>query len=76
MLPPSAARALAQRWTYSVALLPLAYCSAYVTLNEGPIRASTALLIWVFGNLLTAWLQDKADAWALKQLPAPANADG
>ncbi|MFG6430930.1 hypothetical protein [Roseateles sp. LYH14W] len=65
------ALALAQRWTYTVALLPLACAAAYVTLNDGPIRASTVFLIWVFGNLLTAWLQDKAEAWALRQLPAP-----
>jgi hypothetical protein len=67
------ALALAQRWTYGVALLPLACASAYVTLNDGPIRASTVFLIWVFGNLLTAWLQDKADAWALAQLPVQAD---
>ncbi|MDR7332643.1 hypothetical protein [Roseateles asaccharophilus] len=66
------ALALAQRWTYSVALLPMACAAAYIALNDGPARASTVFLIWVFGNLGTAWLQDKADAWALKQLPAPA----
>jgi hypothetical protein len=64
--------ALAQRWTYSVALLPLACCGAYIALNDGPARGSTLFLIWVFGNLVTAWLQGRAEAWALKQLPAPA----
>jgi hypothetical protein len=64
--------ALAQRWTYSVALLPLACAAAYIALNDGPVRGSTVFLIWVFGNLGTAWLQDKADTWALKQLPTPA----
>lgn len=65
------ALALSDRWTYAVALLPLAVCAAYVALADGPLRASTVFLIWVFGNLGTAWLQDKAEAWALKQLPAP-----
>jgi len=69
------ALALAQRWTYAVALLPLACAGAYVTLSDGPVRASTVFLIWVLGNLLTAWLQDKADAWALKQLPPLAEAE-
>lgn len=64
--------ALAQRWSYSVALLPLACATAYIVLKDGPVRASTVFLIWVLGNVATAWLQDKADTWALKQLPAPA----
>jgi hypothetical protein len=64
--------ALAQRWSYSVALLPLAAVAAYIALKDGPVRASTVFLIWVLGNVATAWLQNKADTWALKQLPAPA----
>ncbi|HEY0955458.1 MAG TPA: hypothetical protein VGE36_11915 [Roseateles sp.] len=64
--------ALAQRWSYSVALAPQACAGAYLVLTDAPVRASTVFLIWVFGNLGAAWLQGKADAWALKQLPAPA----
>ncbi|MFG6416001.1 hypothetical protein ACG02S_19065 [Roseateles sp. DC23W] len=64
--------ALSDRWTYGVALLPLVVGTAYMTLNDGPVRASTVFLIWVIGNLAVGWLQDKAEAWALKQLPAPA----
>lgn len=66
--------ALAQRWTYTVALLPLAVAAGYVTMNNDEPRASTLFLIWVFGNLAVAWLQDKAEGWALRQLPAPAEA--
>lgn len=64
--------ALGRRWTYSVALLPLAAASAYVLLAQDELRASWVFLIWVLGNLVVAWLQDRADAWGLKQLPAPA----
>lgn len=66
------ALALGQRWSYTVAMLPMACAAAYGVLSEGPARPGTLFLIWVFGNLVTAWLQDKADRWALKQLPTPA----
>lgn len=66
--------ALASRWTYVVALLPLAGCSAYLALGDGPPRVATVFLIWVLGNIATGRLLDKAQGWALKQLPAPAEA--
>lgn len=61
--------AVAQRWTYSVALVPLACCSAYLMLVDGPVRPLTVFLIWVVSILPTAWLQGKAEAWGLRQLP-------
>jgi hypothetical protein len=60
--------ALSQRWTFMVALTPLAVCSAYVALADGPVRPGTLFLTWVFAILGTAWLQGKADDWALGQL--------
>lgn len=60
--------ALSQRWTFMVALTPLAVCSAYVALADGPVRTGTLFLTWVFAILGTAWLQGKADDWALGQL--------
>lgn len=62
--------ALSQRWTFMVALTPLAVCSAYVALADDPVRPGTLFLTWVFAILGTAWLQGKADDWALRQLPA------
>ena len=62
--------ALADRWTYAMALLPLAVCTAWAVLNDGQVSPLRIFVVWVLSILATGWLQTKADAWGLRQLPA------
>ncbi|HEY8879704.1 MAG TPA: J domain-containing protein [Roseateles sp.] len=61
--------ALAQRWGYSVALLPLATCTAWAVLNDGHVRPFSVFVVWVLGILATAGLQARADTLGLRLLP-------
>ncbi|MBW8760675.1 MAG: hypothetical protein JF586_24105 [Burkholderiales bacterium] len=60
--------ALADRWTYSVALLPLSVAIAWAVLTNGQVSALRLFLVWMLSILATGWLQTKADAWGLHQL--------
>jgi hypothetical protein len=62
--------ALGDRWTYAMAVTPLAACTAWAVLNDGKVSPLRIFVIWVLGILLVAWLQRRADAWGLRQLPA------
>jgi hypothetical protein len=61
---------LADRWTFSVALLPLATSTAWAMITDGNVSPTRIFLIWVLSILATGWLQTKADAWGLRQLQA------
>ena len=61
---------LADRWSYGLAMLPLAVASAWAVLHDGKVGAMRLFLVWVLSILATGWLQAKADAWGLKQLRA------
>lgn len=62
--------ALADRWTYSMAVMPLAACSAWAVLNDGAASPLRLFMIWMLAILLVAWLQGKAEAWGLRRMPA------
>lgn len=59
---------LADRWTFAVALLPLAASTAWAVLNDGKVSPTRLFLVWVLSILATGWLQTKADALGLKHL--------
>lgn len=65
---------LADRWSYGLAMLPLAAASAWAVLNDGQASAWRLFLVWVLSILAVGWLQTKADAWALRHMQAAAPA--
>ena len=69
--------AIAERWSYSLAMLPLAAALAWLALHETQARPLTMFAIWALGLLVTAWVQVRADAVALRWLPTlPEATDG
>jgi hypothetical protein len=62
---------LADRWTFAVALLPLAATTAWAVLNDGKVSPTRIFLVWVLSILAAGWLQTKADALGLKRLQTP-----
>lgn len=62
--------ALANRWTYAAATLPLTVAVAWAVLNDGHASALRLFLVWVLSVLAVGWLQTQADAWCLKRLRA------
>lgn len=63
--------ALADRWTYLLAMAPVAVSGAWFALNDGEVGALRIFVVWVVGILAIGWLQLRADALGLRQLPAP-----
>lgn len=61
---------LADRWTFAIALLPLAASTAWAVLSDGQVSPTRIFLVWVLSILATGWLQTKADALGLRQLQA------
>ena len=61
--------ALVDRWTYSVAVLPLAACTAWAVVNDGQVSPLRIFVVWVLGILAVAGLQRKAQAWGLRLMP-------
>ena len=62
--------AVAERWTYSLALLPLAVVAAWAVLHDGEVRPLHVFGLWALSILATAWMQNRLDALGLRQLPA------
>ena len=60
---------LADRWSYTTALAPLAVATAYAALVDGHMRPASLLVCWVLGILAVGWLQTRADALGEQQLP-------
>jgi len=61
---------LAGRWTYGTALAPLGVATGYATLVDGHARPASLFMCWMLGILAVGWLQTKAEALGLRQLPA------
>lgn len=61
---------LVDRWTYTTALAPLAFATAWAVLADGKVGPTRIFLVWVLSILAIGWLQARADAWGLKQLRA------
>ncbi|MCE4557317.1 hypothetical protein [Pelomonas cellulosilytica] len=61
--------ALADRWTYGVAMTPPAVAMAYVTLVDGEVHPLRLFACWVVAILAVGWLQSRADALGQRQLP-------
>jgi len=68
LLPILNSLALADRWTYVVALLPLSVAFAWVVITGGQVGALRLFLVWVLSIQAVGWLQLKADTWGLRQL--------
>ncbi|NCT82557.1 MAG: hypothetical protein GXC94_05395 [Comamonadaceae bacterium] len=62
--------ALADRWTYALALAPLAVGMAWLGLGGGQVGALRLFVVWVLSILAIGWLQSRADALGLSQLRA------
>jgi len=61
---------LVDRWTYTTALAPLAFSTAWVVLADRQVSPTRIFLVWVLSILAVGWLQARADAWGMKQLRA------
>lgn len=59
---------LVDRWTYTTALAPVAFSTAWAVLAGGQVSPMRIFLVWVLSILAVGWLQARADAWGLKQL--------
>lgn len=66
---------LAERWSLSVALAPLAGALAWLVLHEGHANALTVFAVWAVGQLVVSWAQLRLEAAAARWLPAPAAGD-
>ena len=60
---------IAERWTFGVAMLPMAAALAWQIMHEGHTRALTLFAIWAAGLLAVAWLHTRLEAAALRWLP-------
>lgn len=65
---------LAERWSYSLAMLPLAAAVGWLALREGEASMLTVFALWAVGLVVTARVQAALDTAALRWLP-PAPAD-
>lgn len=64
---------LADRWSYSLAMLPLGAALAWMAVTDGPARPLTLFAIWALGNVAAGWLQARLDTVGLRWLPAAAD---
>lgn len=67
--------AVADQWSYSLAMLPLSAALAWLALHETQVRPLTMFAIWALGLLVTAWVQARADTIGLRWLPALPDVD-
>lgn len=67
--------ALAERWSLSVALAPLAAALAVLVLRNGHASGLTVFGVWAVGQLVVSWAQLRLEAAAARWLPAPAAVD-
>lgn len=65
---------LAERWSYSLAMLPLAAALAWMATHDGQVRPLTMFAVWALGNVVTGWGQAKLDGFGMRWLPAVAEA--
>lgn len=65
--------ALADRWSYAFAMVPVLVVGAVLCLPDVGLSPWRALLIWILGTHALAWLQLRAESWGLARLGRAVN---